>query len=276
MRHRLRSYVSISPQSSPGEHRSARSGALRVLLVCVLAGLGIVAAQGSDLRPFGAPAVVVAQTSTDWPQLQHDVKRSGYNPQSVSGPFNKKWSRDLGAALAHRVQPVIAGGVLVVGDVNGRVFGLNESNGTIRWTYQTAGPISFSAAIDGGRVFVGSQDGYLYALDVSTGGKVWQARTGGKPIGGAPLVYNSRVYVGGKDGFFYAFDAATGSLSWSFDTASAGSGVLRAPILSSPAIAPAKNRVYFAAENLRAYALNASTGQLAWSYQMLGESAYDS
>jgi hypothetical protein len=252
----------------------------RLLAFGAALGLALALAGQGLLPPPAVPpaaAQVAEQAAGDWPQLQHDVKRTGQNPAALTGPFTQAWTRNLGVALAHRVQPVIADGVVVVGAVDGRVFGLNESTGAIQWQYQTGGPISYSAALDGGRAFVASQDGYLYALDLQTGALLWRAKTGRKPAGGAPLVYNGRVYVSGKDGYLRAFEiASNGGLAWAFDTALANPPTLRAAILSSPAISPAKGAVYFAAENLRAYAVNLANGTLLWSYQMYGESAYDS
>ena len=190
----------------------------RLLALGAALGLALAfAGQGLLTSPAVQPAAaqVDEQAAGDWPQLQHDVKRTGQNPAALTGPFTQAWTRNLGVAMAHRLQPVIEGGVVVVGAVDGRVFGLTETTGAIQWQYQTGGPISYSAAIDG-------------------------------------------------------------SLAWAFDTALANPPTLRAAILSSPAISPAKGALYFAAENLRAYAVNLANGALLWSYQMYGESAYDS
>jgi len=244
-----------------------------VLAFAVVAGNARPAAPAQPAA-LEAPAAE-AQGVYDWPQFQGDVKRTGRNTYALTGPFTKRWTRNLGVPLAHRVQPVVANGYVVVGDSAGMVYGLNESNGNLAWSYQTGGAITFSAAIDmtSNRVFVPSQDGYLYALNLTNGALVWQVKPGRKPLGGSPLLYNNRLYVGGKDGYFYALNLGDGSAAWTFDTAAAG---WRAPILSAAAISPAKGRVYFAAENVRAYALDLNTGALAWSYQMYGESVADS
>lgn len=253
--------------------RSKFSGAT-LFAVSAVAAFALVAGSAAPAEPPPTtpegPAAST-QATGDWPQFQGDVKRTGHNTQSLSGPFTKLWTRNLGVPIAHRVQPVIAGGRVVIGDSSGRVYGLNETTGAIMWSYQTGGAISHSAAIDSGRVYVGSQDGNLYALDLTSGAVVWQVKAGRKPIGAAPLVYNGRVYVGGKDGYFRAFETSNGAVAWAFDTATAG---LRSPILTPAAVSPAKAALYFAAENARAYALNLN-GTLKWSYQMYGESTAD-
>jgi outer membrane protein assembly factor BamB len=231
---------------------------------------------GPDKDNPQIPAAIGAtQSANDWPQLQHDPQRTGHNPQPITGPFSQKWQRDLAAPMADRIQPVIAAGKVIVGDLNGKVYALNTTNGNTDWTFDTGGSILYTAAISQNNVFVGSHDGYLYALDLNTGSQLWRAAVG-KGVGGAPLVWNDQVYASGKDGFFYVFNASTGAQLWKFDTAATTPASIRAPILSSPAVYPSKNLVFFAAENLKAYALNATTGSLVWSAQMYGESAYDS
>lgn len=248
-------------------------GLVAVLLTLIAVMVTYAGLPGTVELSIAPPAA--AQTATEWPQLQFDVEHSGHNPQALNSPFSLKWQRNIGAPMAGRLQPVIAGGVVVVGSLAGTVTGLNEADGTVRWTYPAGAPILYTAAINQNRVFVGAHNGHLYALDLLTGTKLWEARVP-KGIGGAPLVWNNRVYVGGKNGYFYAFDAASGTKQWEFDTTATNPASVRAPILSSPALHSAKNRIFFAAENLKAYALDATTGALVWSFQMYGESAYDS
>ncbi|OGM27878.1 hypothetical protein A2627_01965 [Candidatus Woesebacteria bacterium RIFCSPHIGHO2_01_FULL_39_28] len=240
---------------------------LGVLLV--VGGVGLTRRKNKFIVP------VRAQTLTyDWPQFQHDVKRTGYNPQDLSAPFTQKWARDLGGAVAERVQPVISGGILVIGDINGKVFGLNETTGVIVWTFQTGAAVSYSAAIDQGKVFVSSQDGYLYALNLSNGAKLWQAKVGNKPVGGAPVIYNNVIYIGGKDGYFYAFNATDGTQRWKFDSAISNPITVRSPIIGNASLSPIKNRLFFSAENVVAYSLDLN-GSLIWAKQMYGESTYE-
>lgn len=252
----------------------ARRLAWRAALIIALSAIGLGLSLQGDAQ---SPEVLQAapQSTSDWPQLQFDAQRSGHNPQPFNPTsFTLRWQRNIGAPMAGRIQPVIGGGVAIVGDLNGKVHALSVGNGNPAWTYQTGAAILYTAAISQSRVFVGSHDGYLYALDLSTGAKLWQTPVP-KGIGGAPLVWGDRVYVGGKNGYFYAFEAASGAEAWRFDTAATPSPSVRAPILSSPALHPAQNLIFFAAENLKAYALNLN-GTLRWTFQMYGESAYDS
>ena len=60
--------------------------------------------------------------------------------------------------------PVIAGGRVVLGSDDGRLYAVDLSSGKLVWEYSLGGPITGSAAVSGGRVFIGCEDGTLYAF----------------------------------------------------------------------------------------------------------------
>jgi outer membrane protein assembly factor BamB len=59
--------------------------------------------------------------------------------------------------------PIVAGGMLFVGEKDGRFIALND-DGLLAWTYQTGGPLDGSATIVDGVAYVISGDGILSAL----------------------------------------------------------------------------------------------------------------
>jgi outer membrane protein assembly factor BamB len=158
----------------------------------------------------------VQSSSGDWPMLQHDPQRSGYTNQEVRPPYGflRRWHAP---PLASRTQPVVAGGILSIGSLNGKMYALDAMTGEITWTYQTGGPIRHSAAVVGGKVFFGSHDKNIYALDAASGGLAWAFRTGAG-ISAAAVVAHQRVYIGSRDGFFYALDADTGQMPWHYES----------------------------------------------------------
>ena len=54
-------------------------------------------------------------------------------------------------------------------DVDGAIRALDSSDGRVRWTAYTGGPIMYPPAIDEGRLFVGSGDGWLAAFEAASG-----------------------------------------------------------------------------------------------------------
>src|SRR5690349_20862031 len=80
---------------------------------------------------------------------------------------------------------------------------------TVKWRFQTGGPIFSSAAVDNGVVYVGSNDGKLYAVRASDGTKLWAFATKGA-VRSSPAVAGGAVFFSSVDGKIYAVDAATG------------------------------------------------------------------
>jgi uncharacterized repeat protein (TIGR01451 family) len=225
-----------------------------------------VADRAHTLTPFSAPTVTdYAQESSDWPQLQHDPQRTGYTPDEVRPPYAYLWKWNE-VPFASRTQPVVVGGRLFIGGLDGVMYARDAQTGAPLWTFATGGPIRHSAAVYGGRVFFGSHDGSVYALGAGTGALGWQFQTGGG-IATAPAVANDTVYIGSTDGVFYALNTNTGSLRWSYDVG--------APILTSAALSADGDTAYFGAEDITAYALDTANGTLRWSTKLQGQSLAD-
>jgi len=133
--------------------------------------------------------------------------------------------------------PVVAGGVVFVGDDNGVVRALDASDGTLKWKGYTGGAIFFPPAVWESRVFVGSADGHVYAFEAATGRPLWKFRAApvdrwipvyGKlsstwPVAGGVVVDKGIVYaaagIAHYDGtHVYALDAVTGEVKWYNDS----------------------------------------------------------
>jgi uncharacterized repeat protein (TIGR01451 family) len=214
---------------------------------------------------LGVAPVVRAQGGSDWPQLQRDPQRTGHTPDEVRPPYAYLW-KWYEVPFANRTQPVVAGGRLFIGGVDGVMYARDARTGAPLWTFPTAGPIRHSAAVYDGQVFFGSYDGNVYALDAARGDLNWQVQTGGG-IATAPVVADDTIYIGSTDGVFYALSTEDGSLRWSYDVG--------APILTSAALGVDGDAVYFGAEDITAYALNAGDGTLRWSTRLQGQSLAD-
>jgi hypothetical protein len=218
--------------------------------------------------------------AADWPQLQRDAARSGYqagetlatnrhtnsNPAGYGSPA---WSWNAPEPLSG--QPVVAQGVVAIGTTKGRVFALDERTGAVRWTVDVGSPVFATLAIADGKVIVPTQRGELLALALNDGSRVWTYRGAQKGYAASPAVEGNRIYLGSKDGRFHAVDLATGQAAWVFEVGGSNdAGAERAPILASAAVLD--GRVFFGAENLFAYGLNASTGARLWRRRLEGQS----
>ncbi len=157
-----------------------------------------------------------------------------------------KWSTTLSAS-AIRSSPALAQGVLVVGDDDGNVYGVDSTTGAHLFSVATAGPVRSSPAISNGIAYVGSDDGKLYAINTATGAVKWTMTTGGK-VESSPAVSGSFVYVGSEDGKVYAVNKTSGAVQWTTTTGG--------PVDASPSIA--NGVVYVGSADAKLYALNAA------------------
>jgi len=200
-------------------------------------------------------------SDTDWPMYQHDPARSGRTPATAfnGGPLYLQWAYAFGERVEVEAQPVVSGGVIYQGVMNGEMHAIDATTGAARWIKSPGGPIPHTAAVYGNRVYFGSLDGNVYALSTTDGSTDWQFSTGG-PVMSAPAVVDGRLYIGSNDGNLYTLDAATGGELWRVVTGG--------PVVSSPAVAG--GRVYFGSEDMTARCVNATTGTLLWDTSLYG------
>jgi outer membrane protein assembly factor BamB len=169
-----------------------------------------------------------------------------------------RWRRTIGPTES---SPVVAGGLLYLGDWSGRIYALAPSTGRTRWIFHAGGAVKGSPAVAAGRLYVGAYDGHVYALDAHTGRLRWRAS--GQPRLGShgtfyssPAVAYDRVYIGSTDGKVYSFGAESGRLRWSRSTGGY--------VYASAAVW--RNLVLVGSYDRRFYALDAATGAERWSF----------
>ena len=145
-------------------------------------------------------------------------------PQSTSSP---RRGEDAVQETARRLLASRLAPLLVLGDVEGNVYGLDPATGQTRWRTQVDGEIdaaaSFFALVPPGpidswpesslrtalRVLVTSQDGNLRCLSASDGKLLWTYETGDQIRCGASIG-GGRTFLGGCDGGLHLVDLRTG------------------------------------------------------------------
>ena len=151
---------------------------------------------------------------------------------AYSTPGKAQWSRDLGAALvtSPALWRVGDAKILASGDSDGRVVGLNATDGKTLWSAQLGGPIgnALTATRDG---FVaptlanGVWRGGLVGLNGKSGEVRWRAPQNGKlsPGVAAPVfdADSNRVYWNNDESSVFCFDASSGGLIWETEVAPA-------------------------------------------------------
>jgi outer membrane protein assembly factor BamB len=173
-----------------------------------------------------------------------------------------RWRRVIGPS---ETSPLVAGGLVYVGDWTGAVYALAAKTGRTVWTYRTGGEVKGGFALTGRRLFVGSYDHQLYALNARTGRLIWrgsaQERLGSRgTFYSTPAAAYGRVYIGSTDGKVYSFGAASGELRWSQSTGGY--------VYASPAVW--KERILIGSYSGTFFCLDAATGDVRWTFEANG------
>ena len=232
-----------------------------VILLAILAALLI--AGRTHTSASVSPQAAAQAAANDWPMYQHDAAHSGRTPATVtnSGPLYLQWAYAFGERVEVEAQPVISGGVIYQGVMNGELHAIDADTGAPVWIERPGGPIPHTAAVAGSRVYFGSLDGNIYALATADGSTVWQFQTGG-PVISAPAVVDGQLYIGSTDGNLYVLDAATGAELWRVETGG--------PVVSSPAVAVANGLVYFGSEDMMARCVDPAQQRVIWTTPLHG------
>ncbi len=133
----------------------------------------------------------------------------------------------------------------------------------VKWTFETAGPVSSAAAILAGNtgrynVYITCEDGELYVLD-STGELVWNYDAGSPIVGSPAIGHFGLVILAAENGRVYAVDKRRG-LRWTYST--------DGPIYSTPVVGP-DWRVYVCSEDGTMHALGLDGTEL-WTFKTQG------
>ncbi|MHC4509313.1 MAG: outer membrane protein assembly factor BamB family protein, partial [Planctomycetota bacterium] len=172
----------------------------------------------------------------DWPRYNGSKSRASTTKVAIPRQVSRRWtSRPSSSAMP--TAPVVAGGVVFVGDHNGLLRAMDASSGKLRWKAYTGGAVFHPPAVWQGRVYLGSTDGHVYAFEAATGRLVWRFRAAPArrwipifsklistwPVAGGVVVDDGVVYaaagIAHYDGtHVYALDAVTGEVEWYNDT----------------------------------------------------------
>lgn len=168
--------------------------------------------------------------------------------------------------------PQAAEGIVVVRTGDGRLFGLDATDGKRRWLYQKALPAltlrsHAGLLITKGAVFAGFPGGKLVALDLKTGNVGWEA-TVAQPRGvteleriaditSAPVADDRQVCAVAYQGRVACFDGRTGTQVWARD------------VSSSHGLALGGSAVYVTEDDGAVVALDKATGSSIWKQEKL-------
>lgn len=208
----------------------------------------------------------------DWPAYQGNNYRTATTKVAIPRKVVRQWTFQP-SSPSLPTAPVVAGGVVFVGDHNGTVRALNTSDGKVKWKAYTGGAIFFPPAVWEGRVYVGSADGHVYAFEATSGRLLWRFRAApvrrlipvfGKltstwPVAGGVVVDQGVVYaaagIAHYDGtHVYALDAITGKVRWYNDTCGTLSAKVKSGVSLQGSLLLRGDQLCFAGGNVCALA----------------------
>ena len=240
------------------EERSEVHGTL-VGGVLVLWGVACLLAAGSI-----AAAGELAEASGDaWRMFRGTAESTGRSQAVLPLPLQPRWQKQI-STIGFDATPVIADGVIYLGDLDGSFWAINLADGSERWKISGSLGYTSSAAVCDDVVVVGDIDGMVRGLSVADGSTLWTYESAGE-ISGGPTVLPAesdlplRVLVGSQDATLLCLAAADGRVLWSHTIAD--------QIRCSPTVAA--GRVFLAGCDGKLHVISTADGSA------LGEVAID-
>ena len=176
---------------------------------------------GIRMQPTVVDGVLYA-ASTDGAVAAYDANsgKSLWEKKSRTHSwFGLSWGDKKRKDAFYSGGPAVAGDLLVIGTLDGHVYGLNTKDGSDRWTATLPSEVVDTPAIAGAMTIVRTQDGRVYGLDSNTGERRWVNDQGNVPLlslrGNGPLlVTNGVVFFGSDDGKLIALRQDNGDKLW--------------------------------------------------------------
>ena len=205
-----------------------------------------------------------AGAATSWPGISvadgrvfmaYATEVFALNPDS--GALIWRYPEKPSAKTMYYTAPALTSdGILVVGDYQHTIHGLNAGTGAQAWSYVTGNRIVANPLAVEDSIFAPSTDGNLYVLN-SKGELIWKFETGGA-LWAKPALQDGVIYQASMDHHLYALSADDGKLIWESDLGSAA--------ISNPSIEPGK-ALYIGTIGGDLIALDINSGAQLWKYE---------
>lgn len=115
--------------------------------------------------------------------------------------------------------PAVLGSLLVVGTLDGHVYGMDAATGKQLWSAEVDDEVISPPAIEAGTVYVRTNSGYVYAFNANNGEREWLYDQASVPAlslrGNGPLLAgHGAVIFGSDDGHVVVLRSDTGTVLW--------------------------------------------------------------
>ncbi len=239
--------------------------------------------------------VYAAFTTSDYPE---EGESAVYALDGLTGTTIWFTGLDAGLDVCARTALTHSDGLLFGSTWDYRLFALDMTNGSLRWSYYAGEQILAGPALGMGLICFTQGNGMIVALDEFTGEQVWLAPLDGMGVG-PPMFAQACFYIGTAMGTVYCLDGASGALVWqrsgygmfdygtpAYDGSSIYFGTYGGDFVSLDAtagnqlwltsvgdtigssVAYANGYIYGTCTDSFLYVLNASTGDIIYQYPM--------
>jgi polyvinyl alcohol dehydrogenase (cytochrome) len=145
--------------------------------------------------------------ATDWNGWGGEATGSRYQPKpgirAEDVPrLQVKWAFAVPGANVMAAQPVVVGGRVFFGAMNGKVYSLDAETGCQYWSFDAGAPVRAAvsiAKVDNSFVALfGDSRATAHAVDALTGKPLWSQKLDDHPVArvtGSPVYANGRLYV---------------------------------------------------------------------------------
>src|SRR4051812_9382458 len=196
---------------------------------------------------IGVPAVY----ADDWPLVRGDAFGTGVARTKLVDELDILWKYPAGKDSGFDATPVIAGGVIYIGDSAGTFHAVRLADGKRVWTKDFAeSGFAAGAAIENDSIYVGDVNGIVRCLAANNGNEKWNQKLEGE------------VYAGPTpNGDYVLFTCEAGTLTWlnKKDGKPHNTFHIEAPLRCTPTIAA--GRVVLAGCDSRLHIIDAESGK---------------
>ncbi|TCV93316.1 Beta-barrel assembly machine subunit BamB [Luteibacter rhizovicinus] len=230
------------------------------------------AATGVRMRPAFSDGVIYA-ASTDGKIGAFDAasgKKLWDKSTRIHGWFG--WGDKKRPDALFSGGPAASGDLLVVGTLDGHLYGMSAKDGSRRWDAELSSEVITAPVIVGDLVVVRTNDGRIYGVDAASGERRWAYDQSSVPLlslrgNGRLLVANGVVFLGTDGGKLVALRLDNGEKLWE-QTLSSGEGRTEIDRLSDAdgAIVLDGSTLYGAAYHGQMVAVDGPSGRPLWNH----------
>jgi len=163
-----------------------------------------------------------------------------------------RWEFVTRSRVGPDCSPAICDNLVIVTEIQERMWALNCDTGDVAWLYETRNTFSDIVAVADHTIYV-TTGALVSAISLRHGKLLWEAYSAYSP----PAIANNTVFVSSSDGYTCALDAASGDRRWRVPTNG-----------HFPPVSVADGKVYVPSLDGNLYTLSESDGSLIWKFEI--------